>query len=1178
MATKFSDFTAQAATATAFVVGYDGSTNTQYSQTQLIDFVFGGTLGQNNTLTLGGYQINLSQGGSGNFLYMNGTSANAYFLQGRYNGQAKASLGLNTGSGRLELWHAGTTKYIDLNPQGYVNYLLANTSIGANSGTPPAKLHVKGQGTTNATTAFLVEDSSGNDIIKALDDRTIGLGYNGVQITNSVSGNESVRISDISGAPLLKVGVSSGSAAKINICNGYFNTFDYTAVGGMVYTNAAGVNVSQDAASMFTLISTNKGMLPPRMTTAQRDAINSGTFTTGLTLYNTTTNKLQFYNGSAWQDAAGGDNIYTADGTIDEDRVITVGHPTADPKNTYVTTFESNKTVGGQNSQKNISGTQIAIKERVNNLPGSYSQTRGAVLKLQHTNTTGSANTEGYVQAFTVNSGGSDYTTRDQMGFRTNKAFVFQATDTSWPLYFAVRGGSSNNYKTLKYSGASDGGLFQLQSGNARTTKFTISDAGTHYKYIEALNTGKFELGRKTTSSGSDEAFITMNGIGSYSGDIGVGINQGTPTATLHVTGSGATSSTTSLLVENSNGNDLLSIKDDGTFALGLGAITTISSQVAIGQTADASGSFDIAIGYASNANGGGSVAIGRSTNTSANGIAIGFANSAGANGIAMGQSSIATGSGVAIGAGALAPTQSIGLGAYAKGTGANSITLNANGSNVTPSTANEFGVYMTSNTTPDFRVIGNEGMIPPSITTTVRDAISSPALGSTIYNTTNNKLQFYNGSAWTDAGGGGDSIYTADGNIVATRTINDRAGGFTGTAGNHALKMNIRNSGALIVAGYQNNGDPGTANNCFRWGPGATNGSMSVRGNLALSGGGGAISLIASNGNQYLSISQTGVSFNTTGNQEYLAPAIGFGTSASTNYRVRIKGATSTSTGYSLQVQNSSNDEMLSIRDDGAITIGKSATTNGATSVSIGDGAAASSVYGVAIGRLVSIGSSASYSTVIGNQAATTSSQNVAIGAYSAVGFKGTSVGYGASGSGQYAINLGHDADGSANRSVTVNASSGTATPSTEYEFGVYMSDASTPDFRILHDGNSYITGTGNFGIGITNPTDRLQVPTTMGVQGDGTNAGQLKLYCDAGTAHHVAIEGPAHLNAGPSYTIKLPNTGPSAGQVLESDANGNLSWKSPHELDFSNLPTSDPGVEGRLYSDEGTVKVSIP
>ena len=107
--------------------------------------------------------------------------------------------------------------------------------------------------------------------------------------------------------------------------------------------------------------------------------------------------------------------------------------------------------------------------------------------------------------------------------------------------------------------------------------------------------------------------------------------------------------------------------------------------------------------------------------------------------------------------------------------------------------------------------------------------------------------------------------------------------------------------------------------------------------------------------------------------------------------------------------------------------------------------------MFGVAIGRLVSIGAAASYSTIIGNQAATTSAQNVAIGGYSAVGFKGTSVGYGASGSGNYAINLGHDADGSAARSVTINASSGTAAPSTEFLCGIYMTSNTTPDFEVL-------------------------------------------------------------------------------------------------------------------------------
>ena len=41
------------------------------------------------------------------------------------------------------------------------------------------------------------------------------------------------------------------------------------------------------------------------------------------------------------------------------------------------------------------------------------------------------------------------------------------------------------------------------------------------------------------------------------------------------------------------------------------------------------------------------------------------------------------------------------------------------------------------------------------SYTTTQRDALSSPQAGWPIYNSTTNKLNQYNGSAWTEVGGG---------------------------------------------------------------------------------------------------------------------------------------------------------------------------------------------------------------------------------------------------------------------------------------------------------------------------------------------------------------------------------------------------------------------------------------
>lgn len=58
------------------------------------------------------------------------------------------------------------------------------------------------------------------------------------------------------------------------------------------------INSTPAASAIIEGRSTTKGFLPPRMTEAQRDLIASPA--TGLMIYNTTTNVLNFYNGSAW--------------------------------------------------------------------------------------------------------------------------------------------------------------------------------------------------------------------------------------------------------------------------------------------------------------------------------------------------------------------------------------------------------------------------------------------------------------------------------------------------------------------------------------------------------------------------------------------------------------------------------------------------------------------------------------------------------------------------------------------------------------------------------------------------------------------------------------------------------------------------------------------------------------
>ncbi len=67
-----------------------------------------------------------------------------------------------------------------------------------------------------------------------------------------------------------------------------------------------GVNVgigtnAPDTSAILDLASTTKGFLLPRMTTTERNAIPVSAARKGLTIFNITTNKINFYNGSAWE-------------------------------------------------------------------------------------------------------------------------------------------------------------------------------------------------------------------------------------------------------------------------------------------------------------------------------------------------------------------------------------------------------------------------------------------------------------------------------------------------------------------------------------------------------------------------------------------------------------------------------------------------------------------------------------------------------------------------------------------------------------------------------------------------------------------------------------------------------------------------------------------------------------
>ncbi len=102
--------------------------------------------------------------------------------------------------------------------------------------------------------------------------------------------------------------------------------------GSMVISDSGSSISASDPSAILGLYSTAKGFLLPRMTTVQRDAIASPA--TGLQIFNTTTNSVEFYNGTSWVSSGTGAKVVqttttTYDGNFTHAGTSTVGYQAA---------------------------------------------------------------------------------------------------------------------------------------------------------------------------------------------------------------------------------------------------------------------------------------------------------------------------------------------------------------------------------------------------------------------------------------------------------------------------------------------------------------------------------------------------------------------------------------------------------------------------------------------------------------------------------------------------------------------------------------------------------------------------------------------------------------------------------------------------------------------------------
>jgi hypothetical protein len=170
---------------------------------------------------------------------------------------------------------------------GGYNIIGGNTTIGAtvyrNGDTNlGARLGIRGSGSTSATTSLLVQNSAGSTNLRVSDNGSVSMG------DPTASGG-------IGTFEFYQYWRFLSAGASIVGC--YKSQQGFSVDGSRMCINVASGSHSESAS--FQIDSTTRGMLMPRKTTTQINAIASPA--TGLEVYNTTLECPCFYDGTAWR-------------------------------------------------------------------------------------------------------------------------------------------------------------------------------------------------------------------------------------------------------------------------------------------------------------------------------------------------------------------------------------------------------------------------------------------------------------------------------------------------------------------------------------------------------------------------------------------------------------------------------------------------------------------------------------------------------------------------------------------------------------------------------------------------------------------------------------------------------------------------------------------------------------
>ena len=231
-----------------------------------------------------------------------------------------SSVVINAGTGNIDIGTSASARQINIGTGAAVQTITIGSANGAStvsivSGTGAINIGTGNQartinigtgtaaqtivlGSTDTTSSVTINAGTGNiDIGTSAAARTINIGTgNAAQTINIGTGNAAHTINIGTGTTAQTINVGTGAANVITIGNTTDPAEIRLRVSRGVGINTAGM---PNSSAILELVSTTRGLLFPRMTQAQRDAI--GTPAAGLVIYNTDTNKLNMRAAAAWE-------------------------------------------------------------------------------------------------------------------------------------------------------------------------------------------------------------------------------------------------------------------------------------------------------------------------------------------------------------------------------------------------------------------------------------------------------------------------------------------------------------------------------------------------------------------------------------------------------------------------------------------------------------------------------------------------------------------------------------------------------------------------------------------------------------------------------------------------------------------------------------------------------------